>query len=53
MGKPNCLIQLFHKTHEELKDTIKEIKQLLKNESPDIKIIFIEEENEINTLPFI
>lgn len=48
-----CIIQLFHRTHEELKDAIKKIKQLLRNENLNIKIMFVEEEYKINTLHFI
>ena len=54
LGKPNCTIQLFHKEESELRKTIDEIKELLKEESFDIEVILIgDDEHEINTLPFL
>jgi Lrp/AsnC family transcriptional regulator, regulator for asnA, asnC and gidA len=50
---PNCLIQIFHKTEDELKEEIKKIKDLLKNEIFDLDVILAQEEDKINTLPFL
>jgi len=50
---PNCFIQLFHKTEEELKETISEFREMLKDERVDLDIILLTEENRINTLPFL
>ena len=54
LGKPNCTIQLFHKEESELRKTIDEIKDLLKEESFDIEVILIgDDEGEVNPLPFV
>ncbi|MEK6836575.1 MAG: winged helix-turn-helix transcriptional regulator [Nanoarchaeota archaeon] len=50
---PNCLIQIFHKTDDELKEEIRKIKELMKYESVDIEILLAQEEDKINTLPFL
>ena len=51
--KPNCIIQVFHKAESELRKTIEDLKELLKNESIDLEILFINDEDKINTLPFL
>lgn len=54
LGKPNCTIQLFHKEESELRKTIEEIKELLKEESFEIEVLLIgDDEHEINPLPFL
>lgn len=52
--KPNCIIQLFHKEESELRKSIEEIKELFKDESFEIDVMLInQDEEEINTLPFL
>lgn len=52
--KPNCLLQVFHKTEEELRETIKQLENAIKDESFEMEILLISEEEEvINTLPFL
>jgi len=54
LTRPNCILNLFHKEESELREIIDEIKELFKNESTDIEIILIgEDETEINSLPFL
>lgn len=54
LTRPNCIVQLFNKDQEELKNTINEIKELFKDEYIDIDVMHIsEDEGEINTLPFL
>lgn len=51
-NKPQYIVQLFHKTEEELRETIDELRKLL--ELATLEIIPIgEDEPEVNTLPFI
>ena len=50
---PNCMIQIFHKTDDELKEEVKKIKELTKNEVADIDVILAREEDKVNTLPFL
>ena len=50
--KPNFFIQVFHKTEDELKQVIKEVKNLLKEERFELDVLLIDEEEEVNTLPF-
>lgn len=50
---PNCVIQIFHKTDDELKSEIKKIKELLKNEIFDLDVVLVQEEDKVNTLPFL
>jgi Lrp/AsnC family transcriptional regulator, leucine-responsive regulatory protein len=50
---PNCIIQIFHKTEDELKEEIKKIKELLKDEIFDLDVVLAQEEDKINTLPFL
>jgi len=51
--KPNYVIQIFHETEDELKNEIRKIKKLLKNEVFEIEIILAQEEDKVNTLPFL
>ncbi|MDP3917166.1 MAG: winged helix-turn-helix transcriptional regulator [Nanoarchaeota archaeon] len=50
---PNCMVQIFHKTDDELKNEIKKIKELLKNEIFDLDVVLAQEEDKVNTLPFL
>ena len=50
--KPNCFMQVFHKTEDELKETIREIKILLKDELFELEILLLDAEDKVNTLPF-
>jgi DNA-binding Lrp family transcriptional regulator len=50
---PNCIIQIFHKTEDELKEEVKKIKDLLKDEVFDLEVVLAQEEDKINTLPFL
>lgn len=50
---PNCVIQVFHKTEDELKNFTELLKILLKDEIVDINIVLANEEDKINTLPFL
>ena len=52
LNKPNCMIQIFHKEDKELRNTIKEIKNIFKNELTELDIMLINEEDEVNTIPF-
>ncbi|MBS3175240.1 Lrp/AsnC family transcriptional regulator [Candidatus Woesearchaeota archaeon] len=51
--KPNCFLQVFHKTDDELKDVINEVKLLLKDDSFELEVLLMEEEEKVNTLPFL
>ncbi|PIN96724.1 hypothetical protein COU56_00070 [Candidatus Pacearchaeota archaeon CG10_big_fil_rev_8_21_14_0_10_31_9] len=54
LNKPNCIIQLFHKNNQEIKDVISNLKDILKNSEIEINLLLInQEEGEINTLPFL
>ena len=53
VSNPNCFIQFFHKSIEELRKEIKDIKELFDNEEISIDVLFVEAEEEINTLPFL
>lgn len=54
LAKPNCFMQLFHKEHSIIKETIDELKSLFINESIGIDIILLKNEGEeVNTLPFL
>lgn len=54
LTKPNCIIQLFHKNNQEIKDTILDLKNTFKNNEIEIDLLLInQEEGEINTLPFL
>lgn len=51
--QPNCFIQLFHKDEDELKRAVEEVREILKDEIADFEIILLNEEDKINTLPFL
>lgn len=54
LSRPNVILNLFHKEESELRNTIDEIKELFKNESIDIDILLLDEDDiEIRTLPFL
>ena len=44
--------QVFHGTDEQLKETIGEVKGLLKDELFDLDVLLMNEEDNVNTLPF-
>mgnify|MGYP001449365293 CR=1 FL=1 len=50
-NKPNCLLQIIFKSQKELQDTIEKIKELFE-ESVKMKILFPQQEEKINSLPF-
>ena len=52
LEKPNCFIQIFHKSEDELKKTIKEVKQLFCEDDLHFDILLLSEEDKFNTLPF-
>lgn len=51
--QPNCYIQVFHKTEQELKDAIGEINKILKDKQFSLYIHMYNEEKEVRTLPFL
>ncbi|MFH1637958.1 MAG: Lrp/AsnC family transcriptional regulator [Candidatus Woesearchaeota archaeon] len=52
--KPNYILQIFHKTEEELRETIIQLENEMKEESFEMEILLISEEEEIiNSLPFL
>jgi len=53
LNKPNCIIQVFHKTEDEYRDTIEKIKDLLKDDLIELDLLLIKEEEKVNTLPFL
>jgi len=53
LQKPNCMIQLFHKEEGEIREAIAEIKKLFNEDSVEIDVLQIGEDEWINTLPFI
>ena len=46
-------MQFFHKTHEELRKSLGELKSLLKDKIDEWDVLFIEEDEYFNTLPFL
>ncbi len=54
LNNPNCFFQVFHKTEEELRNTLIDFENMMKNSSYEIEIIPLmeAETEEINTLPF-
>ena len=50
---PNCIIQIFHRTDSELREEIRKIKERLKDELFDIDVLLAQEEDKVNTLPFL
>lgn len=53
VNKPNCFIQVFHKTNEELRTTIQDLKKLLSKNYVEYKILNVLEEERVNTLPLL
>ena len=54
MHKPNCIIQLFHKEENEAREFVEKIKKLFSEESMEINILPIgEDEEKIRPLPFL
>jgi len=54
LQKPNCILQIFHKEEKEVRVKVDEIKKLFNEESIDIEILPLgEEEVEIRPLPFL
>ena len=53
LNRPNFIIQLFHKEEYELRQTINEIRELLKDNSFDMDVLLINEDENINALPFV
>jgi len=54
LHKPNCIIQLFHKEEGEIRDCIEKIKTLFKEDSIEINVLQIgEDEEKIRPLPFL
>jgi len=54
LQRPNCTIQLFHKGESEIREAITKIKKLFNEESIEIDILQIgEDEGLVNPLPFI
>jgi len=54
LHKPNCIIQLFHKEEIEIRRCIEKIKTLFKEDSIEINILLIgEDEEKIRPLPFL
>lgn len=54
INKPNCYMQLFHKTPSELYETIEDLKEKFSEESFTIEILPLKNEGEdINALPFL
>jgi len=54
LNNPNCFFQIFHKTEEELRNTLFDFEKMMENNSYEINLIplFEAESEEINTLPF-
>ena len=53
-SKPNCIIQIFHKNENELREEIKKLQDLFKDDIISIEILPLEEEiNLPNMLPFL
>ena len=53
ISKPNCFIQVFHKTEKELRESLTDILTLLEEEVLAYDLFLIDEEEKINTIPFI
>ncbi|MCK5449819.1 hypothetical protein KAI32_03060 [Candidatus Pacearchaeota archaeon] len=54
MQKPNCTIQLFHKGEREIREIVEKIKELFKEDSIEINVLQIgEDEENIRSLPFL
>ncbi len=54
LHKPNCIIQLFHKEEKEIRESIEKLKKMFDEDSIEINIIPIgEDEEKIRPLPFL
>jgi DNA-binding Lrp family transcriptional regulator len=53
LQKPNCIFQLFHKEESEVREAISEIKKLFNEESVEIDVLRIGEDEGVNALPFV
>ena len=53
LSNPNCFMQFFHKDISELRSEIENIKEEFNEEELDIDVLFLEAEEEVNTLPFL
>lgn len=51
-GNYNCLVQIMYKDEKEFRETIKKIHNLMKNYIQETRILLIENESDVNTLPF-
>ena len=51
INKPNCFIQVFYKTTEDLKKTIFELKEVLKDSYVSYNILNVLEEEQLSLLP--
>ncbi len=54
LQNPNAYLQVFHKTEEELRKTVIQLKELIKDDSIKIEIIpLVNEGEDINIIPFL
>jgi len=54
LQRPNCIVQLFHKEVEEVREAVEKIRKLFENDSIEIEILQIgDDEIEVRPLPFI
>ncbi len=54
LQKPNCIIQLFHKNENEIRENIEKIKHLFNEDFIEIEVLQIGEDKElVNPLPFL
>lgn len=54
LHKPNCMIQLFHKHENEVRDCVKEIRNMFSEDSIEINILAVgEDEEKVRPLPFL
>lgn len=53
LHKPNAIVQFYSKEEKELREEIKKLKKLLEDEKITIERINLNEEEYINTLPFV
>ena len=51
INNPNCFIQVFYKTNEEFRETIKDLKNFLDKHYVEYKILNVLEEEQVNTFP--
>ena len=51
LTKPNCFLQIFHKTDEEVRTTLHDLKRFLQAYRVDYTLLNILEEEQANTLP--